>query len=271
MSAAPTTPSKPPDPAIQPSLFLPIARYSLSDADAALLDKAVDISIGQCMAGFGMTWKPSSPGAQDQADRRYGVIAADEAARYGYHQAPQPADSKPSLSPDEQVALIGPAAVGKPADAVVRIKGRTVPSGGCQQQGQQAVRPEAAPLPGSDVASGISGDGYQQSIKDPTVQKVFRSWSQCMKAGGYSYADPLRAVDAFASAAKVTQQEKAVAATDVACKEQVHLVTVWLAAESRIERAMITPRTAVLAPVLTRHHQQVARAEAIIAGAATGG
>ncbi len=256
------------NPTTQPSLFLPIAKYSLSPADALLLDRAKDVVVGDCMARFGFSWASAghvtlTPG--ENQDRRYGVTAAADVAVNGYHPPVIPSTPRPKKSPDERLALIGPEAIGKPAGSTLAVKGHKVPLGGCQGEARRALSGDVTALPGSAVASGISGESYERSKRDPAVRRVFAAWSRCMKTKGFSYPDPIGAAAGF-TGATASSREKKVAVADVACKEQTNLVTVWFAADARLQRTLIAPQAAVLAAVLTRHQQEIARARAITKG-----
>ncbi|WP_433891804.1 hypothetical protein [Streptomyces sp. CA-111067] len=268
-AATAATASVPPaSPTNQPSLFLPIAKYSLAADDSLLLDEAVNVLIGHCMARFGFAWtgekaSPVVPGAVQ--DRRYGLTAATDPAANGYHLPPNPKPSLPKLSADERLALIGPDLMGRTAGATVRFKGRAVPPDGCQGGAQRTMdQGMTTPLPGSAVASDISAQSFEKSQQDPAVRRAFTAWSGCMKAKRFSYPDPLHAGDEFTGKTASAKEKKA-AVADVACKRKTNLSRVWFDAETRIQRALIAPKTAVLAPVLARHQQQVARARAILA------
>lgn len=256
-------PAAAPNATTHPAEFLPIARYSLTTSDTELLEKARAQKVRTCMAGYGLTLPTQPPITADDTDRRYGVTVADDVADFGYHAPTHPMPSALPLTRDQRLALSGPEGIGKPADTAVALAGHPVLAGGCQQQALDAVFGDRTPLPGSDVAAGISHDGYQQSMRDPAVVKAFGTWSACMKTKGFGYADPVRAAAAFTGPAP-TAKEKKVAAADAACKQQVGLVPVWFQAETRAEDALIAPQTAVLAPVLARHEQQIANARAIL-------
>ncbi|CAG7647438.1 hypothetical protein [Actinacidiphila bryophytorum] len=259
-------PAPSPDPATAPSLFLPIARYSLSPSDELLLGRATNAVIEKCMARFGLSWKPApfvTPPSGVIQDRRYGVTSGADAAVNGYHLPAAAPPAHPKESPHERLALIGPEAIGDPAGSTVELSGRKVPVGGCQGEAQRAVDGDPGALPASEVASRISGESYRASLADPAVQKVFAAWSACMRTRGFSYRDPISAIGSF-SEKTASAAEKKVATADVLCKQRTDLVPVWFASDARVQRTMIAPQSAVLATILTRHHQQVARAKAIL-------
>jgi hypothetical protein len=67
-----------------------------------------------------------------------------------------------------------------------------------------------------------------------------------MERQGLQYASPIKAEDAFnVGTPSPSAAEIAVAVSDVLCKRQSHLVSVWSAAESHAERAEIArnPKT----------------------------
>lgn len=261
-----SAPAPSPDPTTAPSLFLPIAKYSLSPSDELLLGRATNAVIETCMARFGLTWKATpyvTPPSGSIQDRRYGVTSGADAAVNGYHLPAAAPPAHPKESPDERLALIGPEAIGRPAGSAVELSGRKVPLGGCQGEAQRAVDGAPGALPAAEVASRISGESYRASLADPAVQKVFAAWSACMRTRGFSYRDPISAIGSFSDKA-ATAAEKKVATADVLCKQRTNLVPVWFASDARVQRTMIAPQAAVLAAILTRHHQQVARARAIL-------
>lgn len=232
-----------------------------------LLGRARNVVITKCMAQFGLTWKVAPPVTSTSGgiqDRRYGLTSGTDAAANGYHLPDAAPPAYPKESSDERLALIGPEAIGKPAGSTVELTGRKVPVGGCQAEAGRAVDGDAGALPASDVAARISSESYRDSMQDPAVQKVFAAWSDCMKTRGFSYRDPISAVAGF-TGKTASATEKRTAVADVSCKQQTNLVRVWFASDARVQRTMIAPQAAVLATILTRHHQQVARAKAILA------
>ncbi len=71
--------------------------------------------------------------------------------------------------------------------------------------------------------------------------KVFGDWSACMKAKGFHYSDPLTPFGdaAWAKSSRPSAQEIVAAETDVSCKQQTGLISVWSGVEERIQLDVI--------------------------------
>ncbi|MFF7973632.1 hypothetical protein [Streptomyces sp. NPDC007905] len=248
---------------------LPLAVYSYSDAEYEVIESAQQILARDCMKGFGLSYRPakkSAPGAT--SDRRYGISDMADAARYGYHLPPQPRDPEPKLGADQRRVLYGNRDGSAGKRGKLEFRGKAVPNTGCLGSAvRQLARPHEYPA-GVTAASNISSGGFSDSMRDSGVEALFAHWSACMKENGYDYASPLEPFrnPAFTDG-RVTAEEKATAAADMACKRRTNHLESWLKAETGIQRRMIRNRIAVLRRLKTLHAQKVSAARKIIAGA----
>ncbi|MFD5188281.1 hypothetical protein ACFWMU_08970 [Streptomyces sp. NPDC058357] len=222
----------------------------------------------QCMRRIGIDYhaEPAKSGEWGvEEDRRYGIQDRERASLYGYHPISvvhPPEKSKAQLSDAELAALWGKTEKGVPLRRGAKSpNGKVIPPGGCSGEADRKIRAPYDYAEGVSVARTIDFEGYKRSLKDPAVTKVFADWSSCMRAEGYSYASPVEAMGSPAfSSTEVSDQERAVAKSDIGCKQKVDLIHRWNAAETAIQMPMIKKNQATLDKFLSLQKDKVAAA-----------
>ncbi|MFC8432796.1 hypothetical protein [Streptomyces sp. NPDC057253] len=273
-SASPSAPeagTSPSSPGRESYTFrLPLAVYSYSDADYAVIQSAEQVLARDCMKDFGLAYRPAkNPAPAETQDRRYGLTDMASAKRYGYRMPPQQSAPEAKLTKDQIKVLYGnrsaPAAAAKNAE--LRYRGKKVPDQGCLGAAVLGFRKPYEDEAGAQVASRISTASYENSQKVPEVRAVFGKWSSCMKQQGYDYASPMEAMAAPAFLrGKVSAVEKDTAEADVSCKEKTGLPDVWFAAESSIQKDMIKADIKALRKLGELHERKLRAARKILAG-----
>ncbi|MGW4506842.1 hypothetical protein ACWENO_19620 [Streptomyces sp. NPDC004436] len=206
---------------------LPLEAYQLTTEQARTISSARDGLIDQCMDAAGYPqWTPAPDlprlDGVSPMDSRYGIHDAQRAAKRGYH-------------PDEAVQKEYSAAVSVGAvdqsgsDAKVLRK--------CADQAS-AKAPQAQR---SEAISKAEASSFLASKKDQAVLDVFAKWAACMKAKGYSYADPMEAREdvRFHDPSVVTELEIATATADVQCRTEHKVQKVWFDVETRLQQKTI--------------------------------
>ncbi|MEO3890471.1 hypothetical protein [Nonomuraea sp. B5E05] len=145
--------------------------------------------------------------------RRYGITDVGDAERHGYH-------------------VPGP---------LVRASPTTAVDHACSREADDRLWDG---VPEADFAwlSALDSGSVVRSESDPAVVAVTRAWSRCMRTHGFTYPDPLAALqdpvwrlDSPAS----SPRERAVAVSDARCKRTTGYVTVRSAAETRFQEELI--------------------------------
>ncbi|MFC4010018.1 hypothetical protein ACFOY2_22510 [Nonomuraea purpurea] len=242
-------------------LSIPFDRYNFSTADIMILEAAEDLLVRDCMRKRGMVWEVVPPGAADDLEppnrRRYGVVEPEIARLYGYHVAPdRPSVARRSearerrmkdLSAAERQAVYGEA-------------------GGCLRQARGHIE-QGSPQVDTALFNKLITQTFEQSRRDPKVVQVFRSWSGCMRAEELRYADPLAAItdQRWLSGGPPTQEEIRAAQADVRCKVKTGLVSVWSAAEKRIQDDAVRAYPAEFRALGAAKDRQLAAARRILA------
>lgn len=251
-------------------LRLPIEKYDATAAERTVVGDAITSAVGKCMAGFGLGWSPAPirfTAPAPQLARAYGIADPRTAATLGYHaeaggSAPTPpADQR--LTPDQLTVYAGAHdRSGKPAAA--RFHGKTVPAGGCAQQGLIAIVTDPDLDPDS-VADQILISMGERARRDARVVSAIESWSSCMRQAGYQFSDPLDAVArARAPGSRATAAEIRTAVTDIGCKNRVNLLGTWYAVDAGYERLAIRQDSTRLAAVRTAWRAAVLKAAALL-------
>ncbi|GAU67394.1 hypothetical protein SSP35_04_04840 [Streptomyces sp. NBRC 110611] len=217
-------------------LVLPFDAYAMSTPAIHTVESAEDVLIRGCMQAQGMSWKalprPSGVDQDPPNRRRYGLVEADIAARFGYHLPPEPPeltrraaawDERKNLPDREQLAAFG------------RQGG-----GGCWKKAHDGLLRGITPADQSLFNRRI-GEEFSASKSDPEVVRVIRGWSACMRENGFRYSSPLKVTgDAeWGKSSRPARREIAVARADIRCKERTDLVPVWSGVEARMQNDVI--------------------------------
>ncbi|MFJ1706899.1 hypothetical protein [Kitasatospora sp. NPDC088346] len=250
-------------------LHLPVETYLFSDADSVKLARAGAVLRRKCLQRFGLdqavTPAGQPTGPRTFMERRYGVTDLAQVAADGYHLGDRDPRThpveKPTFSAEQQKALTGKTGAG---GAELRVNGVPVPPGGCYDEAKKELAGSGA-LGSSDVAQRADFETFKASLSVPQVKRAFDAWSSCMTGKGYSYPNPLDAIsDRRFQGDSPTQLEREVATADVVCKQQVHLVDTWFAAETSLQNELIARQQADFTAALKVKGEQLAKADAVL-------
>lgn len=218
------------------ALRVPLDEYKLSRLDLQTIEYAEDLLTRDCMRDLDMDWKMLPPPSHQDPDplnrRRYGLIEAEVATRFGYHLPP--------LSPELTARELVWAQRDRLPPAERRAAYGDDGKGGCRAEARDHLRNGIPDLNQSRLHD-FSAGAFKASREDPEVVKVFGNWSACMKAEGFRYSNPFEPFgDAtWAKSRRPSAQEITVAEADVRCKQVTDLVSVWSSVEKRIQLDVI--------------------------------
>ncbi|MFE2165077.1 hypothetical protein ACFXB3_08385 [Streptomyces sp. NPDC059447] len=235
-------------------------------ADRTALARGRTALIGKCLARLGAPYDGQvGQGAPvKDNERRYGLADAELAGTSGYHL---PGAHQTNQRSEEYPAPIAPLVAGE----VPEYNGAAVPEGGCAGEALRELHEQEMNEP-LVFAQKLNMAGYRNFQQDPAVTAVNARWSACMKESGYGYPDPLAAInDKEFSGAEPTDREKAVALTDVRCKQKVNLIGVWAATETAYQQQLIKENSAELEKGLAAKRVTMSAATAAVSGAAVSG
>ncbi|MFH8407085.1 hypothetical protein ACH4FX_20155 [Streptomyces sp. NPDC018019] len=239
-------------------LVLPLDQYALDSPQVARIAAAQDRLIAACMARQGLDWKllPERSTGLWPHRGRYGLIEPEPAERYGYHALPDPeSETKEARIAEREKELTAEqraAAYGKDGTS------------GCEQQAERELL-RGVPKVDFGVVDRVSQAAYEKSQRDPAVRKAFARWSSCMRAKGFSYADPMAANNdpAWNADAKTpTRAEIATARADVTCKRRTSLVSVWWKADIAYQKRAIKERAGQFGKIRAARTRYLANVEA---------
>lgn len=251
-SASPGLEVAPPKLLRSVDLRLPLDDYLLSPAELRDLSAARVLLIRRCMTAAGLDYPSradSAPkGPMTWNERRYGITDPDLAAVDGYGLgAREPVSGKPAprLDAEQRAALDGP-------------QGCTVRAGEEQRRGD--------PKLDRDLPRRLTAASFARSRRDPAVVDVAREWSDCMRAKGFRYTDPLAppADRRFAGPGEPAAAEIATATADVECKRRTNLVGVWFTAESAIQDGLVAGNRAELRRIRQTNDAELALSRRLV-------
>ncbi|MFK0263628.1 hypothetical protein ACIQU1_20150 [Streptomyces angustmyceticus] len=240
-------------------LRLPLDAYASTEAETYLVEDAEDILMRRCMNGLGMEWKALPPVAAQDTEppnlRRYGADQV-ESVHYGYHPHPDPPSVvRRSRAWDEREAL--------PAE-VQRAAYGPSGTGGCLKTADHQLVGDTA-LPSHRAFNELTGKALEASRRTPEVRDALRRWHTCMAKAGYDYPDPYAAAgNKRWKTAEPTPAERATARADVTCQKSAKLVTVWAAAETRVQQRLIQQNTDRLHEAKARKDRWLAAARRVL-------
>ncbi|MCC3768247.1 hypothetical protein [Streptomyces sp. UNOC14_S4] len=277
---------RPPAPALGPipeitsvdAISLPIDSYIPTSTQFLALQKAADVVSARCMRGYGLPYHPPiTEGFADFARQNrtrtalYGFFDLSTARSKGYAtqlDSPDGTSSGVPYTMTEMGVLRGQNASGA---TVATFKGKKVPTGGCRQQGIDAIG-GPPPIPAVEA---LPEGGPKIPPDNPHMKAVNARWAACMKGKGFVYPNPWAAYSSpkwreSAAGAPPRQtpqasEEIATATADVECKLSTNLVGVAVAVEIAYDRQYIEAHTARLATFRQRLGDQL-RAAARLTG-----
>ncbi|MFE6775476.1 hypothetical protein [Streptomyces sp. NPDC057702] len=230
---------------------LPVDAYLLTNDEEDTFARARHALVTRCMASFGLRYEPLvKPGfrPRNRMQYRYGVSDPRQTATHGFAppgspRGQKPPPERPPLSATQSLVLSGtdsPKVMPGSTDAKggQRVNGRTVPNGGCFGQAMEALKARDGDGGGdAELARRITSESFDRSRRDPRVTKVLSRWSRCMRARGFSYADPFAAGnDPAWRTATPSAAERSAATADAVCKRRENLIGVWWAVEAAYQR-----------------------------------
>ncbi|MET7685296.1 hypothetical protein [Streptomyces sp. NPDC005423] len=257
---------------------LPISPYLLSGKQSDQLAAAEAELTERCMTRFGFRYKSPVPTAvfrpRTPTQFRYGVTDAAQAAVNGFAPAGSrtvPTTAKPpSLPATTTLVLTGTndphVKPGSTAASGRLYHGRKIPAGGCVGEARTRLL-SAGPEAGGDaeLSNDINVDSFESSREHPLVRAVFAKWSQCMRARGFSYSDPLAATSDSAWRTKTASaKERAAAVADAECKKRNNVVGVWYAVDAALQRQAMAKNRAALVEIRKAIAARVERAAAVL-------
>ncbi|AJT65483.1 hypothetical protein [Streptomyces chattanoogensis] len=239
-------------------LALPLDAYASNDDNIHAIEDAQDILMRRCMNRLGKEWKVlprvSARDVEPQNLRRYGVIEAEAARRYGYHPRPEPESMvRRNRAWDERDRL--------PADVRRAAYGRNG-QGGCSKTSRDQLGGGTA-QPEYHAFNQLTSAALEASRRTPEVRSAKRKWSACMVKKGFRDAMAAGGGKRWQTAGP-TPAERETASADVACKQETDLVTVWASAETRIQRRLIRQHAKELREAKARHDHWLAAARRVL-------
>jgi hypothetical protein len=130
---------------------------------------------------------------------------------------------------------------------VKKVNGQDVPDGGCQGEEFRAVVTAAVPANvDKHYLPNLDDEALSRATQDARVAKLIGDWKACMKAAGWSYADPKDPFDYWSTRrgndknhAVISAEEKNSARDDLGCKKSTKLLGTWLAADVAYQQAIV--------------------------------
>ncbi|WP_017932765.1 hypothetical protein [Nocardioides sp. Iso805N] len=253
---------------------LPLASYLDTAADEQAYFAAVSVEQKRCAARYGVTSTmpiTSQPSERDLAStRRYGVVDADEVARYGYHLPPDMAGSDDDDKADgwnpsghERVVMDGTEPDSTPVTTDPET-GKKLPQGGCAAEGWRVLA-EGQAAPGTnDLVTDLLGQAWKDTVADPRALTAAKKWSACMATHGYDFKHRWDAGNSVGQASQQTQI--AMAKLDLACATQTDYIGVWYAVDSAYQRRLIDQHQDELEEILDGNRALMTRVNKILQG-----
>ncbi|WP_052391100.1 hypothetical protein [Streptomyces sp. NRRL B-24484] len=289
--ARPAAPVTPPPVTATPTLAsandepLPLDAYLLNPKQAAAVAEAQQALVTRCMKRFGFTYSPpaqadeprDSDAPTSRVDGRYGHQSAALMAKWGYHPeggirvtpdgtggggwstTPEMAAAERGVSDPKQ--RLGPGGQ--------VVNGQKVPAHGCVGESVKQLTGSVDGRVGdAQTVDDIKFATLKNSQEDARTRAVFAAWSQCMKAGGYDYPDPLAAVGdpRWRQTALPTAHEVQVATADAACRAKYNVVGVWYAVDYAYQEQAIKDNAPAMAAAKAALETQVRAAALATAG-----
>ncbi|MFJ7246338.1 hypothetical protein ACIQWA_17020 [Kitasatospora sp. NPDC098652] len=226
----------------------------MTDDEQSQLGRAMSALTEDCMhkAGYG-NWAPPPElpkvGPKTLTDLRYGIHDAALVSKNGYHP-----DAAEKAAHD---AAVEAAVAGNPRGAARAAENS------CGQQSKQKIGDAQAAF---RLAEQLANDAFTKAEKEPEVAAAFTQWSGCMKESGYSYREPLDAVDDPKFGRDVTKTEIDTATADLKCRSRSNVALVWYEAEARLQKAALEKNAQALQEGRGKLDAAMKNVNAILAG-----
>lgn len=263
---APTHPASPTSPRTAEQIQLPLARYMSSAADEQAYFMAVNLAQKSCAAKFGVTssipvTRQPSQVASDTI-RRYGIIDAEEVARYGYDFPPSYAASEETVGQgwDPSARELAVMTARRPDGTPVTTDsetGKKVPAGGCAAEGYRLVDKGQTPPTLNLLADDLLGQAWSQTVADPRALAAAREWSACMSGHGYHFKHRWDAAESVGG--QPEKVEIRMAKLDLRCANETGYIDTWYAVDTEHQNQLIHEHRAELEVTLADQADVMAR------------
>ncbi|KOV64474.1 hypothetical protein ADL00_21595 [Streptomyces sp. AS58] len=249
-------------------LRLPIQDYLFSDAELGTVKQAMRTLAQECMRRFKVSHEfapPAAPlGPRSLMDRRYGLTDQRLAGAFGYHLGERDPRTHPVAEPSPPVGKALTVLSGSGGSE--KVNGMRVPARGCAGEAERKIAGSGGLGP-VDLAQDLNGKSFHDTRADRRVAEVFGAWSGCMEDKGFSYPDPLAAMnDRRFQGKRPVPEEIRVAVADVDCKARTDVVGVWFKVETAYQKSLIAKHRKALNAALAQKNRQLAAARAVDSG-----
>jgi hypothetical protein len=245
-------------------LRLPIADYVPSAKEDEVIGQAALVLTETCARRFGVHYTVRSveqPGILDGADRRYGVVDVDEAARSGYARPGKETDGGEQWRPSgrEYEVVTGRTPTDGPA-TVRAADGAPVPAGGCAEEAWRRLRGDDGEL--APLVDRVLRETWTRTLADSRARAAETSWIECMREAGHDFHHRWNAADSVGTAPP--DKQRAMAKLDATCARRVNYVGIWHAVDSAYQRRAIAQLGDRLPKALAGQRDLIARATEIV-------
>ncbi|WP_447008098.1 hypothetical protein ACRAKI_17140 [Saccharothrix isguenensis] len=229
-----------------------------------VVGRAALVLTDACARRFGVRYTVRAveqPGILDGADRRYGVVDVDEAARSGYARPRGDVDGVEQWRPSEREyeVVTGRTFAGGPT-AVRAADGAPVPAGGCAEDAWRRLRGDDDEL--VSLVDGVLREAWTHSRADSRARAAETSWVECMKAAGHDFDHRWDAAESVGTA--TPEEQRAMAQLDATCARRVNYVGIWHAVDSAYQLRAIARLGDRLPKALESRRRVIARAAEVV-------
>ncbi|MDQ7803119.1 hypothetical protein Q5425_05225 [Amycolatopsis sp. A133] len=244
-------------------LHLPIAGYVPSAEEDEVIGRATLVLTEGCARRFGVHYTVGSveqPGILDGADRRYGVIDVEEAARSGYARAGKERRGAGPWRPSgrEYEVVTGRTPTGGPATARA-ADGAPVPAGGCADE---AWRRLGGGGELTRLVDEVLRESWTQTRADSRARAAETAWTECMREAGHDFHHRWDAAESVGTSPPAEQ--RTMAKLDATCARRVNYVGIWHAVDSAYQERAIARLGDRLPRASAERRDLIARAAGIV-------
>ncbi|MGK5638827.1 hypothetical protein ACSNOK_11025 [Streptomyces sp. URMC 126] len=237
---------------------LPIETYLIDSVDAAKARQAEELLIIQCMADFGVAYRPErnpvdsalpKTSANDaNIERRYGNVDVETAKRGGPERF-MGSDRPLQLSKEQILLLTQTGKDGKPFTG--ELRGKRIPEGGCRTQAVNRLGGDLR----AETAEGIAGKTFTASRQEPTVIALKAKRDACTERKGVPAERP------------GVRQSREQAVAEAQCADAVGLPRQWFAVETDMQNKLIGEQRKRLDAEKAHNQAIMRKVEAVLARA----
>lgn len=245
--------------------------------------EAENVLVHNCMADFGFTGEYlniDSPETHPPPNHhRYWLVSNSDATALGY-LSPWAGAAKEKLASNidwsqVEVTLL----LGREARF---YEGREIPEGGCLGEARRKLAQGAPKIPEMEgapivedgsgtsvamIADHLADESFDHMIEDSRVKDAVAQWRTCMAGQGLEYESPREANNDPKWYGDVPSAEEIeTAKADVACKEQVDLVSTMATVETAYQHRALETNADALAKVREAIDTRLENARSVLAG-----